>query len=164
MQRRRKILFWFVLLGIPTAALLAYFTIPVRTEVTMPLAEVRTALKKLYPQHNFKTVTDNGTHFHGDIRKIQEHPAYVGWSEPGWDLDVDYRIPSANAFEVEISNYSKLQSRKTIIRAEASTESSTRILVTTDHQDGLLKFDHPNPSFARARLREIRAFFDKTRP
>jgi hypothetical protein len=155
MRRRCKILIWLTALIVPLAAALAYYLIPIRANVAEPISEVRDALKELYPQYDFKTVTGNGTYIHGDTRKIQEHPAYEGWGEPGWDLDVEYRDSDSGVFEVEIANFAKLQSRRTIIRAEALSDSETRIGITTSQHEGLINLDFRNPLFARARLREI---------
>jgi hypothetical protein len=125
---------------------------------------VRDSLKDLYPQYDFKTVTGNGTYVHGDTRKIREHPAYRGWGEPGWDLDVEYRGGDSGVFEVEIANFAKLRSRRTIIRAEALSGSETRISITSNQHEGLSNLDFRNPIFARARLREIQRQFEHGDP
>ncbi|MFC7339639.1 hypothetical protein ACFQY0_20815 [Haloferula chungangensis] len=129
--------------------------------MSQPTRNVRSALKELYPKHDFKTVTGNGTYVHGNTREIQEHPAYAGWGEPGWDLDVEYRDTDSGAFEVEIDNYAKLLSRKTVIRVEAIGGDSTRISVRSNQHSGLLNLDYPNPAFARSRLYEIRTFLSQ---
>ena len=164
MSRRRKVLIWLTAIIAPLTAALTYYLIPVRTKVEEPITKVRETLKELYPQYDFKIVTGNGTYVHGDTRKIREHPAYEGWGEPGWDLDVEYRDDASGAFEVEIANFAKLQSRKTIIRAEALGDSETSIGITCSQHEGLINLDFRNPSFARARLREIRLQLEQGTP
>ncbi|MCU0795168.1 MAG: hypothetical protein MUF31_04450 [Akkermansiaceae bacterium] len=164
MKRRKKPLILFAALGVPVSAALLYFLIPARTQINQPISNVRDALKDLYPKHDFKTVTGNGTCFHGNIREIQEHPAYAGWGDPGWDLDVEYRETETGAFEVEIDNHAKLVARKTIIRAEPLDDGATLIVVRSDKRWFLLNFLGKDPSFARSRLQEIRSFFAKGGP
>lgn len=164
MRRRGKFLICLTVLVVPLAGAGAYYLIPIRANVSQPIAEVRDSLKDLYPQFNLKTVTGNGTCVHGDTRKIQEHPAYEGWGEPGWDLDVEYRDGESGVFEVEISNFAKLQSRRTIIRAEALSHNETRICITSNQHEGLSNLDFRNPSFARARLREIQRKLEQAPP
>jgi hypothetical protein len=164
MRRRRRFLIWLTVLIVPLAAAGAYYLIPIRAKVSHPIAEVRDSLKDLYPQYDFKTVTGNGTYVHGDTRKIQVHPAYEGWGEPGWDLDVEYRDGDSGVFEVEIANFAKLQSRRTIIRAEALSDSETRISITSNQHEGLSNLDFRNPFFARARLTEIQRQLEQAPP
>ena len=62
--------------------------------------------------------------------------------------------------EVVIVNHAKLQSRKTVVRAESLSENATTILVTSDQREGLCNHEFWNPFFARARALEIRTLLE----